>query len=101
MYVIDGLKRRAHEDRDLDESAFRKYQNKYEQMYFSRDNDIGNWKNYKSYLQEQLKREEMEPYLKKNPRATFSPSPNAQSYSAEGSPLRKTGISRRLSRLRT
>ena len=66
-------------------------------MYFSRSNDIDNWKNYKAYLQEKLKKNQMEPAVN-NPRTTFSP--NVQTYQ-EGSPLRKTTQSRRMSRLRT
>lgn len=97
LYVIDGLKRRAHEERQEDDHMFKKYQNKYEKMYFSRNNDLQNWKNYKAYLQEKLKQNQMEP-LNKNPRATFSPS--VQSFN-DGSPLRKTSQSRRVSRLRT
>lgn len=97
LYVIDGLKRKAHEEREEDDQMFKKYQNKYERMYFSRNNDLDNWKNYKAYLQEKLKHNQLEPT--KNPRATYSGN-NIQSYT-EGSPLSKTSHSRRISRLRT
>ena len=97
LYVIDGLKRKAHEEREEDDQMFKKYQNKYERMYFSRNNDLDNWKNYKAYLQEKLKHNQLEPM--KNPRATYSGN-NIQSYT-EGSPLSKTSHSRRISRLRT
>ena len=40
LYVIDGLKRKAHEERGEEDQLFKKYQNKYERMYFSRNNDI-------------------------------------------------------------
>ena len=74
--MIDGLKRKAHEDREVDDQLFKKYQNKYEKLYFSRNNDIDNWKNYKAYLQELLKKDQMEPYLK-NSRSTYTYSPNS------------------------
>ena len=59
LYVIDGLKRKAHEERGEEDQLFKKYQNKYERMYFSRNNDIQNWKNYKAYLQEKLKQNQI------------------------------------------
>jgi hypothetical protein len=73
---------------------FRKYQSKYEKLYFSRNNDLNNWKNYKSYLQELLKRDHMEPYMK-NSRTTYQHSP------LDNSPLRRTGQPRKGSRLTT
>ena len=51
LFVMEGLKRKSHEDREEDDQMFKKYQNKYEKMYFSKNNDIDNWKNYKTYLQ--------------------------------------------------
>ena len=51
LYVIEGLKRKAHDDREEDDQMFRKYQNRYEKLYFSRSNDLNNWKSYKAYLQ--------------------------------------------------
>ena len=98
LYVIEGLKRKAHDDREEDDQMFRKYQNRYEKLYFSRSNDLNNWKSYKAYLQEKLKQDQTGEDFTKNSRATFSP--NVQP-SNEGSPLRKTTQSRRLSRLRT
>lgn len=61
--MIEGLKKRAQEEREVDDRMYKKYQNKYEQLYFSRNNDVNNWKNYKNYLQELIKRDQMEPYL--------------------------------------
>ena len=77
LYIIEGLKRKSHEDREEDDQMFKKYQNRYERLYFSRNNDVDNWKNYKAYLQEKLKKNQIEPMVK-NPRTTFSP--NVQSY---------------------
>ena len=91
LFVIEGLKRRAHADRDGDDQMVRKYQNKYEKLYFSRNNHLENWKNYKSHLQDILKRDKYDP-PSKNPRSTFTPTYN-NSY--EGSPLRRTSIPRR------
>lgn len=73
----------------------RKYQNKYEQVYFNRNNDLNNWKNYKAYLQELLKKDQMEPYLR---RANTNPQWTTE---IPSSPLRKTSQSRNYQRLRT
>jgi hypothetical protein len=51
QFVMEGLKRRGREEREVDDEVFKKYQSKYEQLYFSKHNDLSNWKNYKSYLQ--------------------------------------------------
>lgn len=96
-YVIEGLKRKGQDEREVDDMMFRKYQNKYEQLYFSRNNDLSNWKNYKSYLQELIKKDQMEPYLKR--RSTHTPQQQRNDFTA--SPLRKTSHSRRYSNMRT
>jgi hypothetical protein len=59
-YVIEGLKRKRQDEREVDDMMLRKYQNKYEQLYFSRKNDLSNWKNYKSYLQELIKKDQVD-----------------------------------------
>lgn len=96
---MEGLKRKAHEEREVDDMMFKKYQSKYEQLYFSRNNDLNNWKNYKSYLQELLKRDQMEPYLKNANKSTRIPTRN--SVDLTKSPLRKTSHTRNYTNLRT
>ena len=58
-YVIEGLKRKRQDEREVDDMMLKKYQNKYEQLY-SRKNDLSNWKNYKSYLQELIKKDQVD-----------------------------------------
>ena len=38
----------------MDQEIYRKYQSKYEDLYFNDRNNVNNWKNYKSYLEELL-----------------------------------------------
>lgn len=48
----------------MEGSAFHKYKSKYEELYFNRNNNIDNWKNYKHYLQELLNRNKINHHLK-------------------------------------
>ena len=80
MYIMEGLKRRAQQPREQEDQMFKKYQNRYEKLYFSRNNDIDNWKNYKSYLQEVVKRDQIEPYTNPHARSTFGPNPKVSSF---------------------
>jgi hypothetical protein len=95
-YVIEGLKRKRQDEREVDDMMLRKYQNKYEQLYFSRKNDLSNWKNYKSYLQELIKKDQVEPDLKR--RSIHTPQ---QRNDFTASPIRKTSHLRRDSNMRT
>jgi hypothetical protein len=49
-YIIEGLKDKSESYKEVDNSAFRKYQSKYEDLYFNRNNNLDNWKSYKNYL---------------------------------------------------
>lgn len=114
LFVMEGLRRRAEQERGPDDELFRKYRSKYEQLYFSKQNDLGNWKNYKSYLEELLKRDRVEPHLRypsesrsrlhsfsphEQPHATFSAHRHHSSLAR--TPLTRSDYHRKHSNLRT
>ena len=96
MFVIEGLKRRGREPREEENPRFKKYQNRYEKLYLSGENDLENWKKYKSYLQDMVKKDQGESY---NPRGTFGADPRTITF--EGSPLRVSRMRRNRTSLRT
>lgn len=58
------MKYKSENFEEVDGSAFHKYKSKYEELYFNRNNNLDNWKSYKNYLEELLKRNKIQHHLK-------------------------------------
>ena len=52
---------------EVEDSAFRNYKSKYEELYFNRNSNLDNWKSYKHYLQELLNRNKIHHHLREDP----------------------------------
>ena len=63
VFVIEGMQRRLNQNIEIDDDVVKTYQDKYQKLYLSKNNGINSWKNYKSYLQEVLKRDQIQPTL--------------------------------------
>lgn len=62
-YIIEGLKYKSEQMEQYDDSLYNRYREKYSDLYFNRNNDLDNWRNYKNYLEELLKRNKIDPHL--------------------------------------
>lgn len=71
-YIVEGLRLKATNQIEIDDHLYRKYHDKYEQLYFDEENNLDNWKNYKGYLQELLKKTKIQPFLAPNRPATIN-----------------------------
>lgn len=63
-FVINALRHKSEKKENLSNDLFKKYKMKYEELYFSSENNLTNWKNYKLYLEEILKRKKVDKHLK-------------------------------------
>lgn len=63
-YIIEGLKVKAENyEEEEDDQLRKKYEQKYEELYFGKESNLDNWRNYQSYLQELLKRNKLAEHL--------------------------------------